>query len=156
MWREIYSLNQKKAVGHNGIPIYFIKLAGEPIAALLALIFNKCVTTGVYPTCLKQAKVTPIHEGGIKHISTNYRPISVLSFSKCFKRLIYYRLDKYLAKFNLLSDKQFGFRNNYSTVHAACDVYTQLQAQKDQKLHTCLILLDLSKAFDSVDHDILI
>ena len=61
-----------------------------------------------------------------------------------------------MAKFNLLSDKQFGFRNNYSTVHAACDVYTQLQARKDQKLHTCLILLDLSKAFDSVGHDILL
>ena len=57
MWREIYSLNQKKAVGHDGIPINFIKLANESIAALLALIFNKCVTTGVYPTCLKQAKV---------------------------------------------------------------------------------------------------
>ena len=51
VWREIYSLNQKKAVGHDGLPIYFIKLAGELIAALLALIFNECVTTGVYPTC---------------------------------------------------------------------------------------------------------
>ena len=61
-----------------------------------------------------------------------------------------------MAKFNLLSDKQFGFRNNYSTVHAACNVYTQLQTQKDQKLHTCLILLDLSKAFNSVDIDILL
>ena len=57
MWREIYSLNQKKAVGHDGIPINFIILANESIAALLALIFNKSVTTGVYPTCLKQAKV---------------------------------------------------------------------------------------------------
>ena len=111
-----------------------------------------------YCTCLKQAKVTPIYKGGIKHISTNYRPISVLSsFSKIFERLIYNRLDKYLAKFNLLSDKQFGFRNNYSTArYAACDVYTQLLAQKDQKLLTCLILSDLSKAFDSVDHDILV
>ena len=98
-----------------------------------------------------------MHKGVIKHISTNYRPISVLSsFSKIFERLIYNRLDKHLAKSNLLSVKQLGFRNNYSTVHAACDVYTQLQAQKDQKLHTCLILLDLSKAFDSVDHDILL
>ena len=61
-----------------------------------------------------------------------------------------------MAKFNLLSDKQVGFRNNYSTVHAACDVYTQLQAQKNQKLHSCLIHLDLSKVFDSVDHDILL
>ena len=60
-----------------------------------------------------------------------------------------------MAEFNLLSDKQFGFKNNYSTVYAACDVYTQLQAQKDQKLYTCLILLDLSKAFDAVDHNIL-
>ena len=143
-------------VGHDGIPINFIKLAGEPIAAILALIFNKCVTMGVYPTCLKQAKVTPIYKGGIKHISTNYRSISVLSsFSKIFERLIYNRLDKYLAKFNLLSDKQFGFRNKCSTVHAACDVYNQLLVQKDQKLHTCSILFDLSKAFDSVDYDIL-
>ena len=69
VWREISSLNQKKAVGHDGIPINFIKLAGELIAALLTLIFSKCVTTGVYPTCLKLAKVTPIHKGGIKHIS---------------------------------------------------------------------------------------
>ena len=115
VWRKIYSLNQKKAVGRDGIPINFIKFAGEPIAALLALIFNKCVITGFYPTRLKQAKVTPIHKGGIKHISTNYIPISVLSsFSKIFERLIYNKFDKYLAKFNLLSDKQFGFRSNYS------------------------------------------
>ena len=66
VWREIYSLNQIKAVGHDGIPINFIKLANEPIAALLTLIFNYCVTTGVYPTSLKQAKVTPIHKDGIK------------------------------------------------------------------------------------------
>ena len=82
-----------------------------------------CVTTGVYPTCLKQAKVISIYKDGIKHISTNYRPISFLSsFSKTFEKLVYNRPDKYLAKFNLLSDKQFGFRNNYSAVHAACDV----------------------------------
>ena len=87
VWREIYSLNQKKAVRHDGVPINFIKLAGEPMSALLALIFNKCVTTGIYPACLKQAKVTPIYKGGIKHISTNFRPISVLSsFSKIFER----------------------------------------------------------------------
>ena len=71
VWREIYSLHQKKAVGHDGIPIYFIKLAGEPIAALLALIFNMCVTTGVHPTRIKQAKVTPIHKGIGGHKSVN-------------------------------------------------------------------------------------
>ena len=82
----MYSLNQKKAVGHDGIPINFINLAGEPAAALAALILYKCVTTGIYPTCLKQVKVTPIHKMGIKHISTHYRPKSVFSsFSEFLK-----------------------------------------------------------------------
>jgi potassium voltage-gated channel Eag-related subfamily H protein 8 len=77
------------------------------------------IDTGVFPDALKKASVVPIYKAGDKSIFTNYRPISILpAFSKVFEKVITNRLDSFLSKYNILFDKQFGFRKNHSTAMA--------------------------------------
>ena len=89
-------------------------------------------------------------------LSTNYRPISVLTyFSKIFEKVLYGRLNDYFTKNNLLSQQQYGFRNNHSTSLAITDLYESLLQNLDKKLISCAVFLDLRKAFDSVTQSIL-
>ena len=89
--------------------------------------------------------------------ATNYYPISVLSpFSKIIEKIIYKRLNKYLTRHNILVKEQFGFKAKHSTNHVIADVTNKLQNYRDNKRFACLILLDLSKAFDTVDHQIVL
>lgn len=99
----------------------------------------------------------PIFKKGDRKSATNYRPISLLStFNKIFEKLLYTRLNSYLEKFNLLYDKQFGFRQNYSTAMAITCIHDNLLENIDKNLYSCCLFLDLSKAFDSVDHSLLL
>ena len=112
---------------------------------------------GSFPNRLKIAKVTPLCKSGPTHKTTNYRPISILSpFSKIFEKIIYNRLNNYFSTHNVLAKEQFGFRTKHSTNHVISDVTNKLQNLRDNKYSTCLISLDLSKAFDTVNHKILL
>ena len=84
-------------------------------------------------------------------------PISLLSqFNKIFEKLLHSRIYSYLSKFKLFSERQFGFRKNYSTSLAMCNIYDELLNNVDEGRYSCCIFLDLSKAFDSVQQDILL
>ena len=99
---------------------------------------------------LKSAKVTPIHKKESKLNHLNYRPISLLSvFSKIFEKLIYLRIYLFLTKNNLISNKQFGFRSNYSTNHALVSITERIKSLLDDTQFVC------EKAFDTVNHEIL-
>ena len=126
-------------------------------ALLLSDIFNKCALDGFFPLSLKIAKVTPILKNGSKVKATNYRPISVLSpFSKIFEKIIYNRLNKFFLKNDMISKERLGFRAEDSTSHLIADVVNKIKISRDEKKFSCLILLDLSKAFDTVNHDVLL
>jgi len=128
------------------------------IAPLLSYIFNNSVEVGTFPTALKIAKTIPIPKTN-KDLDnpTNYRPISLLSiFSKIFEKLIANRLTQFFSKHKIFYDYQFGFRHNHSTKLALIDSVDLIRNNLDQNSIVAGIFLDLSKAFDSLTHDLLL
>ena len=121
-------------------------------------IFNISVAQGTFPTDLKIAKTIPIFKpNNDKQLLSSYRPISLLSiFSKIFETLISFRLRKFLQKFNILYEYQFGFRPGHSTNLALLNSVDSILANFDQGEIVVGIFIDFSKAFDSLDHDILL
>ena len=140
----------------NDVETKFITLARTIISPRIGNLFNACITEGTYPMSLKVAEVKPIYKRGDPNKATNYRPISLLShFDKIFEKLLYNRLISYMEQFKLLNERQFGFRKNYSSTMAVTNIHNKLVKSIDQDLHSCCVFLDLSKAFDTVDDEIL-
>ena len=105
---------------------------------------------------MKIARVVPLFKTGDLSLFTNYRPVSVLpAFSKILERIVYNRLINFLNKFNILSSNQYGFRKNHSTAYAFIQLYDKLSDVIDQGKVTLGLFIDLSKAFNTVNHDIL-
>lgn len=151
----IYNLDAKKST--IGIPIYCIKLASDMISASLTEIFNLSLVQGIVPESLKVSRVTPISKGGDPSNPTNYRPISILStFAQIFERLVYQQLLNYLEKKQILNEFQFGFRKERSTEQSIIEITECFKKSIDQNMYTCSIFLDFAKAFDTVNHQILL
>ena len=120
-------------------------------------IFNVSLQNGTFPDELKIARVTPLFKNGSDSDLGNYRPISVLPcFSKILEKIMYNRLYKHLSDNNVLYKKQFGFQEKHSTEHAILHLVDQINCSFEKNLFTLGIFIDLSKAFDTVDHKILI
>ena len=127
------------------------------ISSALAQLMNKSILCGMYPRQLKHAKVIPVHKTGDETDPSNYRPISLLSvFNRIFERLMYKRLKSFIDKNDMFFKSQYGFRNNYCTQHAILDILNKIQSNVDKKLYSCGIFIDLEKAFDTVDHNVLL
>lgn len=124
---------------------------------ILSDIINVSFTDGVFPSQLKTAKVVPIYKSGCKTDVSNYRPISLLSaFSKIFEKLMHSRIYNFLQSNNSLNDMQFGFRKQRSCEHALLIAQNELITALNKKQIAMLLLIDFSKAFDMVNHDILL
>ena len=152
----IDGLDIKKSSGPNSIPVFILKLLKPFFSFWLSQLINLSFEVGIFPDFLKIAKVTPLHKKECKLNFLNYRPISLLSvFSKIFEKSIYTRIYSYLVKNNLIFEKQFGFRTNYSTNHALLSITERIKELVDSGNYVCGIFIDLEKAFDTVNHDIL-
>ena len=112
---------------------------------------------GVFPEKLKMARVIPIHKGGVKTDVSNYRPISLLPiFSKIYEKLMHKRIMEYLDKYNILCENQYGFRSGRSCEHALLNAqHTVLDTLNNKKV-ALLLLIDYSKAFDLVEHTVIL
>ena len=138
----------------------------EPLKALtncynfietFATVINTSLKDGVCPSQLKFANVIPIHKNGSKTDVTNYRPISLLpTFSKIFEKTLHERVSDFLSKNSSLHPLQFGFRKYHSCEHALLAAKNEILQTLDKKHIAMLLLIDFSKAFDMVDHQILL
>ena len=140
----------------SDIPINVIKSGKENVSPILCKLYNSSMRDGVFPDILKTGKITPVYKKGNRENIENYRPISTLPiFGKIFEKIIYKRLYNFLTSKNILSEHQFGFRNKHSTSHALHhSINTIHEAHKSNK-HVIGIFIDLSKAFDTIDHNIM-
>ena len=151
------NISTDKATELDKIPCRFVKLAAPLIAKSLCSIVNTSIRPTIFPSDWKVAKIIPLHKGNEKDEINNYRPISILSsISKILERLIHDQLYEYLTKNNLLSEYQSGFRRFHSTTTSLLDATNEWLANMDEGKLNSVVFLDLSKAFDTVDHAILL
>ena len=138
--------------------MYHTKTMKE-VAAPLTQIFNQSLILGVVPDQMKIAKIVPVFKAGNKKALNNYRPISILpSFSKLLEKLASVRLIFVLESQDILYKHQYGFRQNYSTIHPILHLLNDIANVNGNKSKdiTSAIFLDMSKAFDTISHDILL
>ena len=122
----------------------------------LTLIINQSLLSGNFPDLLKVAKVVPLFKKGDSLIVDNYRPMSLLpSISKVFKKVVYIQLSEYLKK-KLFYEGQFGFRERHSTELATLELMDRIISAVDQKYLPLSIFMNLSKASDTLNHEILL
>ena len=138
----------------SDISVTILKKCATVLSEHLSEFFNMFMKSGLFPNILKVGKITPIFKKGDPQLFDNYRPISMLPiFGKVFEKLIYSRLYSFLISKNLIYDKQFGFRKKHSTAHAVSYSVNKIIEEIEKKNHVIGIFIDLSKAFDTIDHN---
>ena len=154
---EISRLKPGKAAGHDGIKPDIIKECFESLVDPLTHLYNTSFETGVFPDIWKIAKKIPIFKKGNRSDEDNYRPISLLScFEKPLERLMCKRLLDFLRKHKILYKLLFGFRENHSTALALIETLNEMYSKLDEGKFVLGVFLDLKKAFDTIDHKILL
>jgi len=155
--RLLKSLNVTKSTGCDNISARFLKDAANAIVSPLTYIINLSLKTGVVPDDFKTARVVPLYKKGDCNYEGNYRPVSILPVvSKIFERLAYNQFNDYLCKGDLIYKYQSGFKTMFSTDTALTFLTDKIRFNMDKGLYTGVILLDLQKAFDTVEHNILL
>ena len=152
---EIRLLNPKKATTHKNIPPKILKSSCEATVNVLRKLFNETITKGVFPNNLKLADVTPVFKKDDPFDKKNYRPVSVLpTISKIYKKLMQKQINNYIT--NYLSPYLCGCRKGYNTQQALVSLIEKWKKILDDIGFGGAVLMDLSKAFDTLNHELLI
>ena len=153
----IKQIKPNSAAGPDGIPIILLKECCEELSKPLAVIYRNSLDTGEIPNILKDALVTPIHKGGLKSDPKNYRPVSLISqLLKILEKVLCVKIVSYLEEHNLMNKNQHGFRKFRSCLSQLIEHYDNVLEAVSKGNNIDVIYLDYSKAFDVVDHHILL
>jgi hypothetical protein len=157
VYNAIRKMKPKLSCGTDDISPKLLKQTGQSIVLPLTHIINLSFESGIFPNKLKIAKVIPIFKDGDPNIFKNYRPISLLPcFSKIIERLVHKRLYHYLEIKAILSPSQYGFQSQRSTEMAILELQDRIATALMDKCYCLGVFLDLSKAFDTLDHSVLL
>ena len=127
------------------------------ISGPLTYVLNLSINSGIVPAQMKLARVVPLYKSGDKSLLSNYRPASVLPvFSKFLEKAVFYRLIRFFDKYEILNNDQYGFRKKHSTPLVLFYLHDKITSAIDERKHTVGIFLYLFKAFDTVNHRILL
>ena len=141
----------------SDIPIRVVKASSSIISPILSKLFSNLMQDGIFPEELKLGNVTPIYKKDNKQLLENYRPISTLPvFGKIFEKVIYSRLISFLTAKNTLNSNQYGYRKKHSTSHALNYSVRHIEKCTQNGQYVLGIFIDLSKAFDTLAHDLLL
>ena len=152
----IKKLPNKASSGHDEISNVLLKKISDPILMVMSDLFNESMNLGMFPTIMKHAEVEPLFKHGDRKLSTNYRPISLLiTISKLLEKLVYKRTYNFLSNNDTLYASQYGFRSKHSCENAVTELISEIVKNQSCQQHTIAVFLDLSKAFDMLQQDVL-
>ena len=155
--KAIDTLRPKTSFGQDRISNKLLKYIKNEIAWPLTQLINQSFNSGIFPDLLKVAKVTPLYKKKENYIFDNYRPVSVLSsLSKVFERIMHNQIYLHFQSMKLFFASEYAFRPNHSTEFAALELIDRILSEMDRKNTPLTIFMDLSKAFDTLDHEILL
>ena len=157
MERIFKELKPKSSPGLDDLSTKLLKLIKDTLIPILCIIINQSLSNGILPEKLKLAKVKPLHKKGDSSQFSNYRPISLLpSISKIFEKVAHLQVYNYFVSNNLFFNSQYGYRKHHSTEHAALELVDRIYTALDNSQLPIAIFIDLSKAFDTISHEILL
>ena len=155
--KVINELKPKTSTGDDGISTKILKLVSGALVEPITILINQSLTTGIFPSSYKLARVVPLPKKPNNYNTDNFRPISLLSsVSKVIEKCVFIQLYTYFENNKILHDSQYGYREEHSTESACTELVDKLFQQLDDKETPFCIFLDLSKAFDTLNHEILI
>ena len=153
----IRKLPNKRSHGHDNIDNILLKHIASSISDVLSIIFNTSLTEGLFPDIFKIAEVVPLHKCNSKENVENYRPISLLvTVSKLLEKIVYSRMYNFLDQTNQLFQSQYRFRTNHGCDHAVSELLSEIMKNLECNRPTTCIYLDLSKAFDTLLHEVIL
>ena len=157
VWRVVKSINISKSSGLDNINSFVIKETFTFLKSEITHMYNLSIRTAKFPDTWKKALVVPIPKKGNLTRVQNYRPISLLPLpGKILEKLVHQLLSAYLENNSLLAKEQHGFRRNHSTVHSIAQLTNYVSKKMDNKLPTLAVFIDFKKAFDCVQHPVLL
>ena len=153
----ILKISNNKSTGIDGVPIRFLKMTIDISSKIICFIINMSIDTLTVLRGWKTCVLTPLYKDGERTDPCNYRPIAILpAASKILERTVHGQVYEYLEANNILSEAQFGFRKRHSTVNCILNLLNDVYLNMDNGLYTGVVFLDLKKAFDTVNHEVLI
>ena len=156
-FKVIRDINIAKSSGIDNLSSFILKEAFTILATEVTQMFNLSLRTSIFPSLWKKALVIPIPKTGNLSLVQNYRPISLLPLpGKILEKLAHKQISDYLDEKSLLTDKQHGFRKSHSTTHSVAQLVNFVNYNMDMRRPTLAVYIDFRKAFDCVQHDILI